>query len=132
MQGNTSSVINKSFDVQTTRYSVKTSMYNAKVKSSLNEQACDPPICTLLFFLVFLWNRVAWELNMLSCQTQIDINLFNAAHSCYLVKALKCKYLVVGLTEFLVDEIMPKRVVYANQYCIARSEYPVQQGECYN
>ena len=53
MQGNTSSVMNKYFDVQTTRDSIKTSMYNVKVKSSLKEQACDPPICTLLYFSDF-------------------------------------------------------------------------------
>ena len=53
MQGNTSSVINKSFDVQTIRDLVKTSMSNVKVKSSLKEQSCDPPICTLLFFSDF-------------------------------------------------------------------------------
>ena len=48
MQGNTSSAINKSFDVQSTRDSVRTSMSNVKVKvkSSLKEQAYDPPICT--------------------------------------------------------------------------------------
>ena len=51
MQGNTSSVMNKCFDVQTTRDSIRTSMSNVKVKSSLKEQACDPPICTLLYFL---------------------------------------------------------------------------------
>ena len=55
MQGNTSSVINKSFDVQTTRDSVRTSMSNVKVKSSLKEQACNPPICTLLYFFLIFW-----------------------------------------------------------------------------
>ena len=53
MQGNTSSVVNKYFDVQTTRDSVRTFMSNVKVKSSLKEQACDPPICTLLYFSDF-------------------------------------------------------------------------------
>ena len=53
MQGNTSSVMNKYFDVQTTRDLVKTFMSNVKVKSSLKEQACDPPICTFLYFSDF-------------------------------------------------------------------------------
>ena len=32
---------------------LKTSMSNVKVKSSLKEQACDSPICTLLYFSDF-------------------------------------------------------------------------------
>ena len=37
----------------TTRDLVGASMFNVKVKSSLKEQAFDPPICTLLYFYFY-------------------------------------------------------------------------------
>ena len=54
---------------------LKTSMSNVKVKSSLKEQACDPPTRSLLYFSYFWIFRIEWRLNMHSCQTQIDIKL---------------------------------------------------------
>ena len=42
----------KYFWCATTRDPVRNSMFNVKVKYSLKEQACDPPICTLLYYVI--------------------------------------------------------------------------------